>query len=85
MAITEAERWRWNFKKYPYEDADCGSCATMHLETDICDDRKHAKMREDAEKLPKMFAPDTTDESFRAAVLRFRNKWAKFYPARASE
>jgi hypothetical protein len=79
MAITHEEMRKWVGAEYPYDHAECGICATLH---GACDLRDHAQMRKAARKLPNPWALRTTEKLFRAAMLRFRKKWAKFYPAR---
>jgi hypothetical protein len=78
MAITETERSKWLDAEYPYDMAKCGNCAILHRQN--CIDSPHSGMVIDARNLPELCAVKTTNKSFRAAVLKFRKKWAKFYP-----
>jgi hypothetical protein len=76
-----SEMDKWVAGEYPYDQAECGFCATMHRKEsdDRCTLSKHAEMRKEAKRLWGAGFLLSYPE-FRAAVLAFREKFDRFYP-----
>jgi hypothetical protein len=73
--ISYAEYHTWLDAEYPYDEASCGYCATsLHG----CKNLRHKQMRQESLKLQDLM-DSGTDQQFRAAVLKFRKKYARFY------
>jgi hypothetical protein len=81
MTTTEFKEFKkWRTALYPYDEAECGYCATQHASICSCDNTEHAEMRQEAQKLELTEIVYSGDpKKFRRTVLAFRKKFAKFY------
>jgi hypothetical protein len=83
MTRGEREVKKWELGKFPYDRAECGTCATNHDVDAFCLVPEHEKMKVAAREMnvgPSKIRDNPTGS--RKLVLAFRKKFAKFYPKR---
>jgi hypothetical protein len=81
--MTEHERW--NASRYPYDNAECSYCATQHDDSNVsfyCIWPSHKEMRMEASELQLSKLNEQHSTEFRSTVLKFREKYARFYAPR---
>jgi hypothetical protein len=82
--MTEHEKW--SNTKYPYDNAECCYCATQHDNIlpfhARCVWPSHEEMRKEASELQLATMNEQDSPEFRSIVLKFREKYARFYAPR---
>lgn len=82
--LSNGEYLKWYNAKYPYDLASCGNCASQHFS--FCTDSKHQELIAAVKEERDLVSPKGLDRSpreARAAFLRLRKKFARFYPQAA--
>jgi hypothetical protein len=70
---------KWSNAEYPYDDAECGLCATGHDFFPSCCCESHNEMRTEAKKLELVKLRNEMSQEFPEVVTAFREKYARFY------